>query len=93
MADDRLITLSAERIAAELRAVAQAEAAARMAHHQLLLLGAEVVGSYLAGPFLVGVSFHSTDPALARYPFVLGLLVAGIAPIVVGYAGWRSQNA
>ena len=87
----RLITLSNERIAAELRAVKQAEAAAREARRQNVLLGVEVASCYLAGLFLMGLAFHSTDPAQGQYLAVLGLVIAAVGPIVLGYMGWRSQ--
>ena len=92
MFSEPLLVLDQRRIQAEERDQEQACATDRVARRADLLLTLQVLLAYLAGLFLIGLAFNSANPAVAGYAFVLGLVVAGVGPLVVGYSRWQRDN-
>lgn len=88
---ERLLSLTAARIEAELVAARAAEAAEAAARRMTLLLGTQVVCWYILGLVIVGVSWHSTDRLVAGYIFAAGLGVAGICPLLTVYVAWLRE--
>jgi hypothetical protein len=90
---DRLLVLSDERIAAELRRIAELDAMERRFRRRQLGAIASAGAAYLAGMGVVGASWHVTDPDRGQILFWLGLLVAIGGPTAIGYWWWLREQS
>lgn len=90
---DRLLVLSDERIAAELRRIVELDALERRFRRRQLGTIASAGVAYLAGIGVVGVGWNVTDPDRAKILFWLGLLVAIGGPTTIGYRWWLREQS
>ena len=87
----RLLTLSHERVAAELRELEFANAADRQWQRKLRGLGLRCGAWYFGGLSLIGWSLHTTNYPLAQTLFAAGLWISGLGPIVTALLFWLRE--
>jgi hypothetical protein len=87
-----LLTLSPERIAAELTNVAARTSADRRWRRTRWLLGVRCGAWYAAGLGLMGGALHTTDYAFAETLFHVGQFVATIGPVGTLFLFWRREE-
>ncbi|KPJ99952.1 MAG: hypothetical protein AMS20_15515 [Gemmatimonas sp. SG8_28] len=87
----KLLILSPQRIAAELRELRFATAADRRWHRKLWALGLRCVAWYFAGLVLIGWSMHTSNYPLAQLLFAAGLWIAALGPIVTALVFWLRE--
>jgi hypothetical protein len=89
---NRLVTLTAERIAGELERLRAATAADRHWRRRLWGLGMRGACWYLGGIGLVVCALRTTNLPLAQALFGLGLYVAGLGPVITLLVFWLRER-
>ena len=89
---DRLLTLSEERIAAELRRIVEIDVLESTLRRKQLGAATSAAVTYVAGIGLIGMSWHVTDRDQAEILFSLGFLVAIGGPTTIGYWWWSREQ-
>jgi len=79
---DRLVTLSAARVASELERLRTATTADRRWRRRLWWLGLRCACWYFGGLGLVVWALRTTNVPLAQLLFGLGLYIAGLGPVI-----------
>ena len=87
----RLLTLSRQRIAAELRELDLATTADRRWRRKLRVLGLRCGMWYFGGLYLIGWSLHTINYPLAQTLFAAGLWIAALGPIVTALLFWLRE--
>lgn len=88
----RLLTLSPERIARELRHAAWAEAEEREARRKARI-AAGIAAAWLAAAYaLMMVSFWVSDPQVGNVAFWAALAAGNFGPVLTGLTYWKQSE-